>query len=263
MAKIVGNDVSRWQGTINWDIYKVNTNFCILKATEGTGFVDPEFVRNQSEGHRTGVPLGFYHFARPDLGNSPQAEVDFFLSKLGPLTEGEVLVLDYEPPSQNAGHIAWCRTWLDYVFSKNGVRPLIYLNQSQISTFDWSPVVNGGYGLWIAAYTNDPNNNTFNDGEWPFTAMQQWTNAQRVPGILNGTGAVDGNVFFGDLATFKRYGYKPPAPPPPAIDYKALYEQSQRDLAAARAQLATANTRIALLEEKLREIRNIVNSAGV
>ena len=69
MATIVGNDVSKWQLDIDWNVYKNNTNFCILKATEGVGFTDPKFFRNRDEGHRVGVALGFYHFARPDLGN--------------------------------------------------------------------------------------------------------------------------------------------------------------------------------------------------
>jgi GH25 family lysozyme M1 (1,4-beta-N-acetylmuramidase) len=60
-------------------------------------------------------------------------------------------------------------------------------------------------GLYrIASYTGDPNNNTANIGQWPFAAMQQWTDAQNVPGI---SGNVDGDVFFGDSNAFQQYGY--------------------------------------------------------
>ena len=44
--------------------------------------------------------------------------------------------------------------------------------------------------------------------------MQQWTNKQQIPGIPSG--AVDGNVFFGDLVAFKKYGYKRPEQPSPS-----------------------------------------------
>ena len=97
MAKILGNDVASFQGDINYDIYKNNTNFVICKATEGVGFIDPKFKRNQSEARRVGLPLGFYHFARPDLGNSPEAEADFFLNIVGTPKEGEIFILYYEP----------------------------------------------------------------------------------------------------------------------------------------------------------------------
>lgn len=211
MAYIVGNDISRWQGDVNWDVYKNNTHFCILKATEGVGFTDPKFSRNKSEGRRVGVPLGYYHFARPDLGNSPEAEADYFLKIVGGLIEGETLVLDYECANQIQAHVDWCRKWLDRVLAKTGVRALIYLNQSQVKKFNWQNVIDGGYGLWIAAYTGSPENNTYEKGQWAFAAMQQWTNNQTVPGI---PAVADGNVFFGDLAGYKKYGWHAPQPVP-------------------------------------------------
>lgn len=205
---ILGNDVASYQGDINFDLYRNNSNFIIAKATEGTGFTDPKFKRNQSEARRVGILRGWYAFARPDLGNSAEAEADWFLSVVGQLQEGEILVLDYECPNQKPSHVAWCKAWLDRVYSRTGVRPLIYLNQSQVKQFDWKPVVDGGYGLWIAAYTYDPNNNNAQIGQWTFAAMQQWTNGQTVPGI---PAVADGDVFFGSEQAFKSYGYKRPA----------------------------------------------------
>jgi GH25 family lysozyme M1 (1,4-beta-N-acetylmuramidase) len=220
MSTIVGNDVANFQGQINWDVYKNNANFCILKATEGVGYIDSTFKRNQQEGRRVGLPLGFYHFARPDLGNSAEAEANYFIQQIGTLNDGDVLCLDYEPASQNQEHVNWCKTWLDKVFAVTGVRALIYLNQSQVKKFNWKVVVDGGYGLWIAAYTETPLNNNYEKGLWQFAAMQQWTSSQIVTGIPSK--AVDGNVFFGDVNTFKKYGYKRPLPP---TDYKKLYDE--------------------------------------
>lgn len=244
MARIVGNDISKWQGDVDWNIYRSNTNFCIIKASEGISYTDPKFSRNQSEGRRTNVPLGYYHFARPDLGNDPVREADWFLGVVGSFVEGEILVLDYEPGQQNQAFVVWCKSFLDRCYTRSGIRPLIYLNQSQIKSFDWSSVVAAGYGLWVAAYTYDPNNNTFNKGQWAFAAMQQWTDRQSVPGI---PGVVDGNVFFGDLATFKKYGYKPPV----VIDWEKKYNdevaahtETKRKL--AEAEIKITNARIAL-----------------
>lgn len=242
--KLVGNDVSQYQGDINYNIYKDNSNFIIVKSSEGVGYTDPKFYRNQSEARRVGLPLGYYHFARPDLGNTPEAEANWFLSVVGIPKEGEIYCLDFEVAYANT--VNWCKAFLDRCsLVLNGNKPLIYLNQSQASSLDWKSVVDTGYGLWIAAYTYDPNNNNFNKGNWPFAAMQQWTSSQQVPGI---SGNIDGNVFFGDVTAFKRYGYKPlppsttskststststttlppivtpppPPPPPPVTDYKS------------------------------------------
>lgn len=212
---MLGNDVSVFQGAIDYDTYKKNANFVIVKASEGVGFTDKQFARSQSEARRVGLPIGYYHFARPDLGNDPAVEADWFLKVVGAPVEGEMLCLDFEVSC--ADPVGWCKKFLDRIaFMRDGYRPLIYMDQSRTSGFNWKPVVDSGYGLWLASYTYDPNVNTGKIGAWPFMAMQQWTSSQVVPGII---GNVDGNVLFGDLATFRAYGYKKPvvAPTPPTV----------------------------------------------
>lgn len=219
MSFIVGNDISNFQGDVDFQTYKNNTHFLICKASEGTGYIDGWFGNNRKQARDNNIPLGFYHFARPDVGNSPQAEAKYFCDLIDgdPIREGEVLVLDYEVTYNDP--VNWCLTWLNEVRSHfGGMKPLIYLNQALATGYDWSPVVNAGYGLWIAAYTFDPNNNNFATGAWPEAAMQQWTDKQQVPGIQ---GVIDGDVFFGSVEQFKSYGFKKPVPvptpPPPPV----------------------------------------------
>lgn len=246
MAKSLGNDISKYQGDVNYDVYKNNSNFVIIKATEGNGYTDTKFARNQSEARRVGLPLGYYHFARPDLGNTPEAEADYFLKVVGSPVEGEVYVLDYEPKSNPGDTVAWCKRFLDHVFSKIGVKCLIYLNQSQVKGFDWQSIIDAGYGLWIAAYTYDPNKNDFEMGKWPFAAIQQWTNKQEVPGI---PAVADGNVFFGTITTFKKYGYKKPAEPtPPPGDN---VEQLKKEIEQLKTQNQQLTADSATLVKKL------------
>lgn len=221
---IVGNDISNYQGEIDYGTYQKNTNFVIMKATEGLAYIDTWFGNNRSQARKYNIPLGYYHFARPDQGNRAIEEADFFLKMLSgdPIREGEVIVLDYEVGYSDP--VGWCKAWLDHVSAQlNGIKPLLYLNQSLIRTYDWSPVANADYGLYVADYTYNPINNDFFTGAWQSAAMQQWTDKQVVPGIQGG---VDGDVFFGTVEQFKSYGYKAPAPvvtppvvptPPPVI----------------------------------------------
>lgn len=243
---IVGNDVSRHQGDIDFGKYKDNTHFLIAKCTEGVGYLDPKFIRNRDHCRSLGIPFGTYHFARPDLGNTPEAEADYYVSKADP-RQGELLVLDYEP-DWNGDAVGWCHNFLRRVFEKTETKPLIYLNQSQTKKFNWTPVVNDGYGLWIAAYTYDPNNNNFESGEWEFAAMQQWTNRQQVPGI---SGGVDGNVFFGTIEQLKKYGYKgstgpTPGPTPPSNSNELL-----RRVETVERNLEALTVRVGQLEKDL------------
>lgn len=252
MAFIVGNDIASFQGDVNYDTYKNNSNFIIFKATEGTGYTDTKLSRNQSEARRVGLPLGYYHFARPDL-NTAESEANYFLSKIGQLRDGEVLVLDYEP-NWNGDAVGWCKTWLDTVFSKTQCKPLIYMDQSRVQKYNWKPLVDAGYGLWIAAYTYDPTNNNFQHGAWPFAAMQQWTNKQQVPGI---NGNVDGDVFFGDVATFKKYGYKSPTPVDPCANVKKDLDAANKTILEQKSQIDALQKQCDDYKNKLKQINDL------
>jgi GH25 family lysozyme M1 (1,4-beta-N-acetylmuramidase) len=122
-----------------------------------------------------------------------------------PLAAGDLLALDWEE-QYNGDHVAWCLQFLQAVTARTGIGPLIYLNQSTIAAHNWSPVINDGFGLWLADWDLNkagPGVHT----PWPFTAMRQWTDADTVAGI---SGRVDGDVFYGDFAAWAAYG--PPAP---------------------------------------------------
>jgi lysozyme len=209
---IVGNDVSEAQGQIDWNTYKDNTNFVLMKATEGASFVDHWFGYNRTNARQVNKPLGYYHFARPDLGNSPQEEAEQFCKYIDgdPIREGEILALDFEVTYNDA--VNWCKAWLDAVSNHFGVKPFIYMSQSVAMGKDWS-LVASVYPLWIADYTYDPNIYNAQTGAFPKAHLQQWENNEIVPGIH---GYVDADEFNGTAEEFKAFGYHvpPPAPQP-------------------------------------------------
>jgi len=136
-----GIDISHYQGKI--DFSKVDTDFVIMKATQGILFVDSKLQAN-----RTGFShkqLGFYHFAD---GGSPVNEARHFVKTIGEVTN-EWLVLDWE--IQHNDTVNWCLQWLREVEKLTGKKPLIYLNQATVKKYDWSLVAKD-YGLWVARY---------------------------------------------------------------------------------------------------------------
>ena len=248
MARLSGNDISHYQGDIDYNVYKNNSHFVVAKATEGVGYTDPKYSRNRSEARRVDMPRGHYHFARPDKNNSPENEAQYFLNVVGELQDGEILMLDYEVPTAQS-HVDWCKKWLDYVYQKTGVKALIYMSESVVNRLDWQVVVDGGYGLWIAKYLNNPTPDaTYNTGKWAFAALYQWTSKQQVPGI----GPVaDGDVFYGDVVTFKKYGYKKAVPPTPPTNYEDLYNKEVALNKDLESRLNAANSQIASLQSKI------------
>jgi GH25 family lysozyme M1 (1,4-beta-N-acetylmuramidase) len=212
---LYGVDVSQFQGTINWDQLNVASNFAIMRCAYGT-LTDPQFARNQSEARRvrsTAGPLGigYYYFAYPTLLDSI-VSANYFVSALGPLQAGEVLALDLEG-NVGSNPVAWSLAWLRQVEALTGVKPLIYLNQSEVAGYDWSAVVENGNGIWLAKY-DGVKGVTGTAGPWPFIACKQWTDADAVAGI---SGKVDGDVFNGTFDQFYAYGYHGVASSPPTI----------------------------------------------
>jgi GH25 family lysozyme M1 (1,4-beta-N-acetylmuramidase) len=191
---IQGCDISHYQGKIDWK--KVPLKFAVLKATQGTGYVDPTFYNNRLEARKNDILCGAYHFVD---GNDMAAECDHFLSTVGQMVEGEFLALDYEIHLKDP--VKWCEAFLDRCYAKTGIRPLIYLNQVTLNGFNWKPCIN--YGLWIARYGAEPVLKDF-----PFIAMHQYASNGKVKGI---TGNVDMDTAFMSLDTLKKYG-KPTTP---------------------------------------------------
>lgn len=196
-----GIDISQYQPGINFNSLKNFVDFVIARATYGNGFIDRLFAQNRDGLRNSNIPHGFYHYAYPQY-NRPEDEANWFLQIASP-QDGEVLCLDFEE-NWSGDHVAWCKTFLDTISANlNGYRPLIYLNQSRISSHNWNPVINAGYGLWLADWDNNPEGPGHRTS-WPVTAIRQYTDSAQIPGIRGG---VDADVFYGDLNAFNAYGF--------------------------------------------------------
>ena len=204
-----GVDISKWQGTINWDNLKSSTDFAIIRASYGcpdsgqsaSQYVDTKVQINQSEARRVGILRGYYHYSYPQY-NDPEPEADQFLYSVGTLQEGEILCLDYEE-SSTKDPVDWCVRFLDRIYSRTNTKPLLYINKSMASSRDWSRVINNGYGIWLAYwdYQDNPNSTTT---QWSSVTMKQYSNVGNVGGI----NPVDLNVFNGGSDQFKACGYQ-------------------------------------------------------
>ena len=204
-----GIDISKWQAGI--DLSKIDTDFVICKATEGVGYTDKCCDKFYQSAKKAGKKLGVYHFARPDLGNSAIDEADYFLKETTGYHKEAILVLDWE--SGNLKDVNWAKQWLDRVYEKTGVKPVIYMSASVMSSADWSSVANADYGLWVANYGSNngqPQESVFNRYPlkyWTFYALWQYTSKGRLAGY---NGNLDLNYFSGDKTAWDKYaGGKP------------------------------------------------------
>ena len=205
-----GIDISNWQRDIN--LSAIKADFVIVKATEGIGYVDKSCDMLFQKALSLGKKLGFYHFARPTANNDPIREADFFYENCKGYFGKAIPILDWE--AENKQNVAYAKAWLDRVYQRSGVKPVIYMSESVVNSYDWSSVANADYGLWVAKYRDnatDYNYNMANAGShpkvkwWKFYCMWQWTSTGRLNGY---SGNLDCNVFYGDGTTWDKYAGK-------------------------------------------------------
>ena len=210
-----GIDISHHQKGI--DLGAIDTDFVICKATEGNGYTDEMCDTFYQKAKSLGKKLGVYHFARPDLGNTPEAEADWFVKETLGYHKEAMLILDWE--SGNLQDTTWARKWLDRVYSKTGVRPVIYMSASVMRSANWGDVVAGDYGLWVANYGS--NDGTAQDSVfdkyplkyWDFYALWQYTSVGRLNGY---NGNLDLNYFSGDSSAWDKYAGGSPSSSKPS-----------------------------------------------
>lgn len=202
-----GIDVSHYQNGIN--LAKISADFVIMKATEATSFVDPCCDSHYQEAKGAGKLLGVYHFARGT--GTGKEEADYFLKHCENYVGESILVLDFEYTAKpNANTVKWSKTWLDRVYEKTGVRPLIYMSHSCTRYTNWSSVAKN-YGLWVARYANNQVVNGYqkdpwlgNEGTGAFStvAIHQYTSTGRLSGW---SGNLDLDIAYMSKDAWKKY----------------------------------------------------------
>ena len=88
-AVVKGVDVSHYDGTIDWKAaHGGGIDFAIIKATENINFIDPDFATNWKNAGDNGVIRGAYHFFRPEVDATAQA--DYFIQNAGVPAAGDL-----------------------------------------------------------------------------------------------------------------------------------------------------------------------------
>ncbi|MDA8648318.1 GH25 family lysozyme [bacterium] len=174
-----GIDVSHYQGDIDWDrlIKKssVKISFVFCKATEGTSLLDKRWRRNYEELRKRNIPVGAYHYFKPNKDAAEQAH--FFLKHYQPNQSDLPPVIDVEEESTSSIKLRNdVKRWMDIVQQKTGRQPIIYTNYFMFSTV-FKPHFRN-YTFWIANYSDRPER--MKDDRIQYW---QYTDQGMVPGI--------------------------------------------------------------------------------
>lgn len=119
----------------------------MVKATQGTSYVNPYCDIDYQAAKKKGKLLGFYHYCG---GGSPEAEAKYFYKNTKNYVGEAVPAVDWEAGQNSSwGNKNYIRRFVDEFHKLSGVWCLIYVQASSINQ-----VANCAKdcGLWVASY---------------------------------------------------------------------------------------------------------------
>ncbi len=230
-ADITGPDVASYQhpggASIDWSQVKNSgRDFAFVKATEGTGYVNPYFSADWAAIQANGMVRGSYHYAKPNTSPTSAAEqAQYFVATAGRMqATGDLApILDFEDSGglSPSALITWVHSWLNTITALTGRTPIIYTYP-----YFWQSAMSNNtgftqYPLWIADYNGGSAPNTPLIGGWNSWTFWQYTDAGSIPGVPTG---VDISKFCCDSGTLSSLSNGATPTPPSAIlaHYTAL-----------------------------------------
>ena len=166
----------------------------IVKATQGTGYVNPRCNHQWDLAGSLGKLRGLYHYAG---GGNPVSEAQYFINNIKNYVGQGILILDWES-YQNAswGNSNWGRQFVDEVHRLTGVWCVIYVQESAL----WQ-VANcaNTCGVWVAKYAS------MNWNSWAVPNMNVSSGAFKfLTGWQFTGGDMDRSIFYLDEAGWKK-----------------------------------------------------------
>ena len=193
---MVGIDISRWQGDVDFDMLKENNvEFIMMRlggqdGIDGEYYLDSKFERNIKEATKHGFDIGVYFYSYAYTKEEAVKQAKFVLENLKGYKLSLPIVFDWECWNKfNDMHISLYDItsvqdeFLNYV-EKKGFKGARYGSKNYL-TNAWQ---DSKHLTWLAHYINKPNY----EGEY---FMWQRCDTGKVPGI---NGAVDVDILYID-----------------------------------------------------------------
>ncbi len=193
-------DVSRWQGTINWDKVKasglvsgvmlkaVSTNRKLSKRKDGL-YIDPTFERNYAECKRVGLPVGVYYYTYATDKEMAGAELALLKTALTGKTFELPISVDVEDnkiKKLSTQALTDLATYALATVERWGFYALLYvgLNFAQTELYMGGAALRK-YDVWLARHPRDKSKTKPDDKpktDFAF-GMWQYTSTASVPGV--------------------------------------------------------------------------------
>lgn len=190
-------DISSYQASLNLVAVPSSIQGVIVKATQGTSYVNPYCDRHYQKAKSANLLRGFYHFAG---SNDPLAEAAFFYRNvLGYLHDG-IPVLDWEGKQS----VEWVNRFVRQFHNLTGIWPWIYANPWRFNQGGVEP----NCARWVASYPEVAHPTFAQAASWECPSANgnvvawQFCSDGRIPGYNSN---LDCSVYYGDRESWLRY----------------------------------------------------------
>lgn len=201
---IKGVDVSEYQGDIDWKILSnQDIQFAFIKATEGSSYVDPNFLDNFTNALNTNLRVGAYHFFSFESSGKTQAEN--FIDTV-PIVENSLPnVVDVElygdfksNPLDVQSVVKELTTMLQSLEDTYKSKPIIYTTKITYNLYIKDNFPN--YSIWLRDV-----HFSHNVKLTPNVDFWQYSSTQILDGYNGDEQYIDMNVFCGSQDDFNNY----------------------------------------------------------
>jgi lysozyme len=172
----------------------------ILKATEGTSFVDPLFAYRVPRMQKVGLQVGAYHFM---TDADPELQASFFLSTISAVQSGgpvNLLAMDLEQNTGAQATVAMGEVFVAAVKKAVGYLPLNYMNVYG-PTGDGAGLPSSILSeclLWLPKYGALPSRSSLPAGYVDWKLWQCTDGSEGIDDVpVAGVGAIDRSWFNG------------------------------------------------------------------
>lgn len=164
------------------------TDITMIKATQGTWYVNPECDVDYQAAKKAGKQLGIYHYCE---GGNPEKEAQYFYHNVKGYIGEAVPAVDWESNENRSwGNTTWVKRFVTEFHRLSGVWCLVYVQSSALNQ-----VANCAKtcGLWVACYPsmnwkswNVPNMNV-PTSPWKTYTIWQFTGDNMDRNLVNTT----------------------------------------------------------------------------
>lgn len=210
---VIGIDVSKWQGNIDWaSVKKSGVEFAIIRvayrgAEDGQLYEDPMFRTNIEGALAAGIKVGVYIFSQAINNDEAYLEARYIMDLISGYNITLPVVMDFEYRSgENKGRLynaqlsvdaatdvcnAFCGT-----VKAAGYTPMVYMNKNMLEHAVNAGAISNNYDIWLANWTSQ----TEYQGAYTFW---QYSSQGLIEGIW---GYVDCDFWYTDIMSLSANG---------------------------------------------------------